>query len=208
MLFLGLFSVLVAARSASNNKSEKNDSASANTGSPKYYVCLDGIKNTGSQPHALVRHNVPPGGSFFLMTNPDPANSTGWTPASQYRSDIAGNAHDFVELAFPDNYEKNQHYCVMYKNGDKAIYSRPYTYNSGSAQWAPTRSVDQDNAIAAGTSNGSTTYTSKNLNDKTGSKTGSSKSGSKKSSKKSKNSAAGIFCGACAGLVLATSILM
>jgi len=174
------------------------------TGKPegKSYVCLDGVVagSNGSQPRALVRHNVQPGGIFYLMKNSDPSNSKNWVPISQYQSDRPMCYPDFSELAFPENADKSAHYCVMYKNSNQEIYSRPYTYSNTQAQWAPSRSVEHDDAIAAGASGKPTTYTTKQLNKKDGS--------GKKKSARSSNSAAGISCGIFAGLSLIVAFML
>lgn len=195
MLFLTLLSLISAKPTASQGSGSV-------TGGDRPYVCLDGVRSVGSQPHALVRYNVQPGGTFYLMKNTDASNGKTWVPVSQYPTDKPMASHDFTELVFPENSDKNAHYCVMYKNGSQEIYSRPYTFNNQSAQWAPSRSVEQDDAIAAcATGNKATTYTTKQLDKKEKTK-GSTKKRSKT------NSASGVCFGMFAGMAVICAVLM
>lgn len=206
MLILSLLSLIACKTSTKPSSNPTSAPAAPIAPKPRCYVNLDGVKMVGSQPHALVSHTAQPGGAFYLMKSRTPDDQYSWTPVIQYPSERTNIANN-MELVFPEGYDKDAHYCVMYRKDNQDIYSRPFALDQKSQAWVPSRSAEQDNSIAqklhGGESDKSATYTNKPVgkNEK-GAKTTTGKK------RKSTNSASGIFCSVFACMAVASAILL
>lgn len=211
MLFFSLLSLIVCKPSSKNSKgganpavANKTETQSAPTS--KCYLNLHDVKMVGTQPHAIISHNLQPGGSYALMKNYDSNNQNAWTMAHQYPADKTSNINNnHMELVMPEDFDKNAHYCVVYTNpNDQKSYSRPFKYTAETGTWAPSRTEEQDNMIAQKVGSNAdgkgAKYTNKPLDSE-------SKKGAN-TKRSSKSSAAGTFCSIFAGLVVLSAILM
>ncbi|ELA41746.1 uncharacterized protein VICG_01250 [Vittaforma corneae ATCC 50505] len=206
MLILSLLSLISCKTSTKPSSNTSAVSAAPVASRPRSYVNLDGVKMVGSQPHAMVNHTAQPGGSFYLMKTRTPDDQYSWSPVIQYPSERT-NMSNSMELVFPEGYDKDAHYCVMYRKDGQDIYSRPFALDQKSQAWVPSRTAEQDNSIAqklhSAESDKNTTYTNKPVNkNEKGTKTTSGKK------RKNTNSASGIFCSIFACMAIASAILL